>query len=252
MEGGLPGIDWRLVLGTSLLVWALAQTRRFVHRDAAVIPSRLVGQNRLALWLYALLMLPGTVLHELSHAGAATLMMVEVHAFDLSPSRDEESITLGTVETDRPDILRRTVVGLAPLFIGTVAVLVISALAFDLNQVYAALVAGKWPDALHILTASIAHWWDWLAVYLVFAISASMFPSPDDLPRGPRIAVSLLPILLAGGVDLGASFWPWLVNATNTAFRWLVLIFAFTLVIDLPILLLLTASTEAIEKQFPR
>jgi uncharacterized membrane protein YczE len=251
MPTGLPRVEWGLVIGTSALFLILAWTRRFLHQSASLIPGMLIGQNRLALLLYALLMWPGTLLHEASHAVAAALLGVNVRSFSMSPTKDESGTTLGTVGTDTTDILRRTLIGLAPLLVGTITVLLISLLAFDLTQVYEALVHGRLHEAVSTLAANLSDWWGWLAVYLVFVVSANMFPSPDDLPPRMQIPLLFLPVLIAGAVDLASSLFPWLVEPTNTVFRWMLLILGFTLVIDLPILLLLTASTEAVSRQFP-
>jgi hypothetical protein len=251
MPGGLPRIDWGLVIGTSILFLILAWTRRFLHQSVSLIPGILIGQNRLALLLYAWLMWPGTLLHEASHAVAAALLGVNVRSFSLSPTKDEDGTTLGTVGTEQTDILRRIIVGLAPLVVGTATVLLISMLVFDLTQVYKTVMQGHWAEAVHTLAASLSHWWGWLSVYLIFVVSANMFPSPDDLPRWVEILLLFLPVLTAGVVDLGSPLIPWLVEPTNTVFRWMLLILGFTLVIDLPILLLLTAGTEAVVKQFP-
>ena len=251
MPGRLPAVEWGLVIGTSVLFLILAWTRRFLHQSVSLIPSMLIGRNQLALLLYAWLMWPGTLLHEASHALTAMLLGINVRSFSLSPTKDEDGTTLGTVGTEQTDVLRRIIVGLAPLVVGTATVLLISMLVFDLTQVYRMVGQGHRAEAVHTLAASLSHWWGWLSVYLIFVVCANMFPSPDDLPRWVEILLLFLPVLIAGIVDLGSSLIPWLVEPTNTVFRWLLLIFGFTLAIDLPILLLLTAGTEAVAKQFP-
>lgn len=247
MQGGVPSIDWGLVLGTTLLFFVLSRMQLYMHQDAALIPQVLVGSNRVALWLYAALMFPGTLLHEISHAVTATAVGVNVQGLNMAPKDD----ALGSVQIEKPDVLRRVIIGLAPLFTGTCVVLAISALAFDLTHVYDALIAGQWHEAVDTVAVNLSNTWGWIAVYVVFAVSANMFPSRADIPRGLQIALFFLPILIAGVVDLGSSWLPWLVELTNTAFRWLLIIFGFTLAIDLPILLLLTAGTEAAARQFP-
>jgi hypothetical protein len=247
MQGGVPRIDWWLVIGTTFFFIVLARTRLYLHHDAILIPSMLIGTNRLALWLYALFMFPGTLLHELSHAGAALALLVDVHSFSVAPTDD----VLGMVRIEKPDVVRSTIIGLAPLFVGTSIVLIVSALVFDLTHVYDALVQGNWATAANTVIANLSSIWEWAAVYVVFVVSANMFPSHADIPRWLQIVLLFLPVLIAGAISLAAPLAPWLVEATNTVFRWLLLIFGFTLAVDLPILLLLTASTEAIAKQFP-
>jgi hypothetical protein len=210
------------------------------------MPSILIGRNRIALWLYAALMFPGTLLHEISHATTATALGLDVRAFDMVPRED----ALGSVQIEKPDIVRRTIIGLAPFFAGMCVVLAIGAVVFDLTHVYDALVAGDWSEAVGTVAQSLSNTWGWIALYIIFAVSANMFPSPTDIPLRFQIAFLMVPVVFAGLVDLGASRLQWLVNLTNTAFQWLLLISGFTLAIDLPILLLMTAGSEAIAGQF--
>jgi hypothetical protein len=246
MDGELPGIDWGLVLGTTLLFAMLARTQLYLHYEAALMPSMLIGHNRVALWLYAALMFPGTLLHEISHASMATALGIDVQAFDMVPRED----ALASVRIEKPDIVRRVLIGLAPFFTGMCVVLAVGALAFDLTHVYNALVAGQWGEALRTATQNLSSIWGWIALYVVFAVSANMFPSPTDIPPRVQLVFLTFPSLFAGLVDLGGSRLPWLVNLTNTGFQWVLLIFGFTLAIDLPILLLMTAGSEAIAGQF--
>jgi hypothetical protein len=246
MQGELPRIDWALVLGTTLAFVALARTQLYLHHEAALMPIMLIGHNRVALWLYAAAMFPGTLLHEISHATTATALGVDVQAFDMVPRDD----TLGSVQIEKPDIVRRMLIGLAPLFTGMCVVLAIGALAFDLTHVYSAIVAGNWSQAFEIAVTPLSSVWGWIALYVIFAVSANMFPSPSDIPPRVQIVFLTLPSLFAGLVAVVGSRLPWLVNLTNTAFQWLLLIFGFTLAIDVAVLLLLTAASEAFAGQF--
>jgi hypothetical protein len=247
MQGGVPRIDWWLVIGTTFLFVVLARTRIYLCHDAALIPHMLVGVNRFALWLHALFMLPGTLLHEMSHAVAALVLLVDVQSFSVIPTGE----TLGEVHIERPDIFRSTLIGLAPLFTGTLVVLLISALAFDLSLLYQAIAQSDWVTIANSIHGRLSNTWTWVAIYIIFVVSASMFPSKSDISPPLQILLLFIPVFIAGLVHLTAPYTPWLVEPTNTLFRWLSLIFGFTLVVDLPILLLFTASTEAIARQFP-
>jgi hypothetical protein len=71
MESELSSIDWELVISTGIVFSMLALTHALLNYKALSIPIGLVGYNRIALWLYTLLVLPGIILHELSHAVTA-------------------------------------------------------------------------------------------------------------------------------------------------------------------------------------
>ena len=72
-------IYFALTLAT--LIWL----GRWITRQVQVIGFRLTGSERLALLLYYLLLLPGIILHELSHAVVAVLLGLRVSQFSLGP-----------------------------------------------------------------------------------------------------------------------------------------------------------------------
>lgn len=250
MSGGLSGIDWRLVIGITAATVVLALTNRFLHYNTQIIPAALVGMNRLALWLYALVMWPGTLLHEVSHALTALVLLVEVQHISLVPTVEGDRVTLGYVRLGKTDVLRHSLIGLAPIIVGIGAILFVGVLAFDLDGIHAALTAGDWATAIHALGASLSSKWDLLAVYLIFVVSANMFPSPSDrrawLPVLFFLAIIAIAAVVAG---VGSVLEHWLAAPVNTILRWILFAMGFTLAIDLPILFLLAAGTRAVFKR---
>lgn len=250
MSGGLSGIDWRLVIGVVIATVMLALTNRFLHYNTQVIPAALFGVNRVALWLYALVMMPGTILHEVSHALAATVLLVPVHRISFAPEVEGDHISLGYVHTDRADVLRQSLIGLAPIIAGIGAIILIGVLAFDLDKIHTALLRGDWLAAIYALGASLSSKWDWLAVYLIFSVSANMFPSPSDRHAWLPVLFFLAIIAIAAAVaGIGSVLERWLAAPVNTLLRWILFVLGFTLVVDLPILLLLAAGTRAVFKR---
>lgn len=251
MSGNVPSVDWSLIIGAEVFFVVLLWTKKYIHYETRTIPRALIGANRVALYIYWLIMLPGVILHELSHALAALILFVNVQGIVISPTEDEGSVILGMVRHEKAGLLRSMIIGIAPLVAGVLIVLLIGALAFDLTGIYRALVSGDWPTAIRLPTASLAHWWGWGALYLIFTFSANMFPSSADLLPWMWWGLAAAPFLIAALAQLAAPLLPWLVMLVNSAFRGLTLILAFTIVVDIPMLLLLTASAEAIVKQFP-
>lgn len=247
MASGLSGLDWKTVVNTGILFIVLALTQRALHAHALIIPVVLVGVNRFALWLYFLLMFPGVLVHELSHAIAATLLLVDVHSLSVRPRVEQDGIVLGEVYTGGGGFLRHSIVGLAPLIAGLGTIFGISAWAFNFAGVHRALVASDWSQAATMLTMGFSNGWDWLAVYLIFAVSVNMFPSRSD--RRYWLPV-LLFLALALGVAVATGFISplvdWLIELINILFRQLLFIIGFTLIVDLPILLLFVTITRAV------
>jgi hypothetical protein len=245
-------VNWALVIGTLAIVGVLATLRAFGHAHVRLIPVHLFGDNRFALWLYAMFMLPGTVIHELAHAGAATLLGVDVQGISMSPSVQRNWITLGYVRHGPTDVARHALIGVAPLLAGTLVIALIGLLAFDLGAVYDEMTSGNWPEGLRLLFGAFTSWEAWLAAYLVFVTSINMFPSPTDRQGFLPVGLFLLVLLgLALLIGLGPSLLHWLARPVNLVFQWLFLVFGVTLVLDILFTVLLAAGHEAVARQFP-
>lgn len=80
------------------------------------------GSRRWAISFTAILLFPGTVIHELSHMFVAEILGVRTGKLTLVPEAIEESteeIRTGTVAIAQTDPVRRTVIGLAPVLVVT-------------------------------------------------------------------------------------------------------------------------------------
>lgn len=130
--------------------------------------------------LFALLVWPGTVLHELSHWGVALLLGGKPTAPDLVPVRTERGRwRLGSIGIRRVRWFNALPIGLAPLLLAPAAVWLL----------------------LHATRTPATHWSHWLGLYGVAAIAASCLPSIADWKIvASRPLGSLLYLLLAAGL----------------------------------------------------
>ena len=193
-----------LLTATIWLILALPAVvvlQRWIHRHLQGIALLLTGRTSWAVVLYALVLFPGVLLHELSHWLMATLLFVRTGKVALLPQlQDDGTIQLGAVEyykTDNVGALRESLIGGAPLIAGTVAVLLISLRVFNVELLTQAFARG---DLGAILLAMGSFWQTpdvlvWL--YLFFAISNAMMPSASDRRAWPAFGLTLL---IAGGV----------------------------------------------------
>lgn len=111
--------------------------------------------------IIALLFFPGVVVHELSHMFAAGILFVPVGDINLMPKLSESGeLRLGSVMIGKTDILRRAIIGLAPLVVGLMIVLGIPFMLQDSSATF--------------LFAAIA-------IYLLFEIGNTMFSSRKDM-----------------------------------------------------------------------
>lgn len=134
-------------------------------------------------FLYVLLFLPGTFVHELAHFIAAKLLFVHVGKFSLKPEKREKEIILGSVSILNTDFIRKFLVGTAPVIFGLIIILA---------TVY---LVKKWDltsDFRVVITVG----------YLMFVIGNSMFSSKADLEGAWKIAFLAI-IIFAGLYFLG-------------------------------------------------
>ncbi len=234
-------------LATTLILLLLVE--RWIHRHLQGVMLLLTGDPEMAVMLYALPLLPGIVIHELSHAFSAILLGVRVGHISIRPKRAGQRIQLGFVPVEETDALRASLIGLAPLLVGSSVILLIGYWVFGLGAVGPSLAAGNWSTVtagfLQALKASDA----WIWAYLIFTVSNTMMPSRADRQAwGPIILFLFLvgaSIWIAG---LGPAIVASLANPLATALNWLATMCAITIVIDLPFALLIALAEKLLER----
>ncbi|PIP62576.1 hypothetical protein COS31_03425 [Candidatus Roizmanbacteria bacterium CG02_land_8_20_14_3_00_36_15] len=104
--------------------------------------------------------LPGTIVHEMGHFVAATVMMLRVYSVNIFPQWEKNQIKLGSVIYEKKDIVRSILVGIAPIFF-----------AFFFF----------WFLARFKMFPGQNFWLNILFGYIVFTVSSTMFSSKKDL-----------------------------------------------------------------------
>jgi hypothetical protein len=208
---------------------------RWITRQVQLLGLHLTGDERAAQMTYYLLMLPGILLHELSHVLMAKLIGLKVGAFSLGPrAQNQTSIELGSVTVSRADVFRESLVGLAPFLSGTAVLVLVGTRVFDvqaLGQAGSAEGVGGLMRALPGIW-QVPDFWIW--TYIIFVVSNAMMPSPSDrqpwLLAGIYLAVALGGVYLLVGLPVLP---PALAGWAAGVLQVLTLSFLFTLVLDL-------------------
>jgi hypothetical protein len=145
-----------------------------------------------ALYGHFFLLLPGTFLHELSHLVAAKLLGVRTGALTLQPKPQRSgAVQFGSVTYQKSDPVRESLIGLAPLLVGSVVVALLAHWRFRLAP-DALLALDSLPARLgQVLQTSDA----WLWLYLMMSISNAMLPSPSDRQAWPTLGLYLAVIV---------------------------------------------------------
>lgn len=114
----LTGLIWFL-----LMLVPLVFLQRLLHRELQAVFLILTRDARLTMGLFSIIFLPGVFLHELSHFLTAKILLIPTGKFSIFPqSLPDGRVQLGYVETARSDAARDSLVGAAPLIVGTLFV----------------------------------------------------------------------------------------------------------------------------------
>src|SRR5512141_2729677 len=107
--------------------------QQWLHRHIQGIGLVLTGNAGCAVRLLFYLLLPGVLLHEGSHYLMAKLLFVRTHGFQVGVGKARKrQISLGSVNVERSDPIRESLIGVAPFAVGVAAIWVLLAAAFEL------------------------------------------------------------------------------------------------------------------------
>ena len=169
--------------------------------------NSLGGGYRAFTAIWSIIFLPGTIIHEMSHFFAAAFTGTHIGKVEIFPTfNDEQSIRLGSVETQQLGLFRGFIVGSAPFLIGLglliwlSSTLEISNFKFQISN--------------------------FLQLYLFFTISNSLFLSWVDFKHAlPLIVIAVIlgAVFFAIGVQPMISTDPLIfeiISRLQTALAW--------------------------------
>jgi hypothetical protein len=199
----------------------------------------IMKNKRLVGLIYGFLFLPGVLLHEGSHWLVAKLLRVRTHRFSLVPTWvDEGTLRFGYVEMTKTDHFRASLVGLAPMVLGTAAVLLIALEVLALDVVFGVMIEGDLSLAYAQFKGVLNQPDVWLWMYLLITISNMMLPSASDraswVPVGVFLALLLIPVIL-WQPDVAKI--EWLNGLVEGSFKSLATAFGVTALLDLLLVL---------------
>ena len=222
-------------------IWLVAATivlvpvTRWFSEHVRGLALLLTANPIAAIYVYFFLLLPGTLTHEISHLLVAKVLGVRTLRLSLGPKpRPSGDVQFGAVEYQRADPLRESLVGLAPLLIGSALVLVIAHGRLGLGT-QAMLHLEALPARLVAMTRAQDAW---LWVYLLVAIANAMLPSAADRRAWSSTLIYL--VLAAIAIYVAGALLQARIPAEATS--WLAqriadLAFAFTLTVLLDLLI---------------
>lgn len=187
-------------------------------------------------------------MHETSHFLMAKLLGVRTGKFSVIPQATGDGyLTLGYVETERSDIVRDSLIGLAPIIAGSAFVAYAGVVQLRLDALWHVLSNGQIQLFLMglKLLPSIPDIFLWF--YLTFAVSSTMLPSESDrrawLPLGLWIGAILLLAIISG---VGTWMLENLAPVLDPLLRSIALLFALSNIVHIVLLIPLHFLRRAI------
>ena len=140
----------------------------------------LTRSRTIAIWIVSIVFFPGTVVHELAHLFTAEILGVHTGKLTLIPeSLEGTEIKAGGVMIAETDPLRRTLIGLAPVYVG---IAVLAALSYFISQNI---------TVINVITI--------IVFYGMFSVSNSMFSSQEDMK-------GVIPFMITVGIFAAAGY----------------------------------------------
>ncbi len=192
----MPG-PWSPLLWSALFlvaIWWL--TRKLAFFLISTI-YQLTGSQQVAVVTYALLFLPGTLVHEFAHWLMAKLLGVKTAGFDILPKVTKGGeVRLGSVDVRGGGLLEHTLIGMAPMLLGGVITIGLSYLLVDVQAMQQAVQSEQVDAVFQAFIQAFHHPDALILLYLLFTISSSMFLSASDRAPIQQMALYLLLVLL--------------------------------------------------------
>jgi hypothetical protein len=234
--------SWVPLIALVATLLPLLWVKRWITEHVQELSMRWVGDPDVALTLYFVLLLPGVLIHELSHLLMALLLRVRVRRFSLGPVRRGrgQRVSLGSIEVANVDPVRGSLIGLAPLLAGSAVILLIGNRVLGVDELGAAFSTWGVPGVLAGLgrVIRVSDFGLWL--YLIFAVSNAMLPSESDLqfvrPVLLFLGIIAVVLLVVSGLPAVPERASLLVNRGAGYLAWA---FGLTLAVDLVFVLII-------------
>jgi len=175
-------------------------------------------------------------MHEISHAIVAKLAGSEIVAISLFPEETEQRLTLGYVEHRGADEMFLGLVGMAPLFMGSMIVTLLLRYGFSISWSLLLDNPGRLTSTIAKVAGLILSRRSPIMLYLLFAFGNGSMPSYSDWRYWGRTLAILTICCLAIGIVMSQV-------APNTIYieRWLsilsMLIVEFTMICAMNVLI---------------
>jgi hypothetical protein len=174
---------------------------------------------------------------------------VRVGGISVQPERVKGRIRLGSVPVEKTDIVRASLIGLAPLLTGTGVILLIGHWAFNMDVIRSAILAQDWRQAGRGIASMLKAVDAWIWAYVIFTVSNTMTPSQADRQGwlGITLFVALITALI-WLVGLGPAIWANVAAQLSLSLTWLTTALSLTLIVDVPFVATIMLMERTLER----
>jgi hypothetical protein len=220
------GFWWLLVC-----LGPLFYIQKTFHKEFQGLLLAITRRVELSLILYSILLLPGVILHELSHFIFAKILLVRTGRISLTPENmGNGRLRLGYVETEESGFLRDALIGFAPLLIGMIFVGVIGEGKLGLLTLWQAVSSLNLEIIVDTikLVINLPNYWVWF--YVTVTVSSTMMPSDSDRRAWFSFFLAVALIIFIGiVVGIGPFFIDSLLNPLNKILQSIALVCTFSI-----------------------
>jgi hypothetical protein len=144
-------------------------TSRFISRSLFVLFYKIFKSTKASILSLAILFFPGVAIHELSHFLMAEILQVKTHEIEFMPEVMGDEVKMGSIQIEKTDIVRRMLIGVAPIIIGSVFIFSI------LFYFFTAITVENAFSSIFLGIQSV------LIMWMVFVTANTMFSSKKDV-----------------------------------------------------------------------
>jgi len=176
-------------------LFGLSFTRNSITNSFVRLSLKSTRSPKLGIFTYSLLYFPGTLIHELSHALMAIFLGVRTGKLHLFPKFDPKtkSLALGSVEIEKKDFFRLSLIGAAPTFFGILIIYFLTLWRFPNLSI---TQLSDIPSTFFSFLTQTLSALELITLYLIITIAGSFHLSSSDRRPFPLVIIFSLPLII--------------------------------------------------------
>ncbi len=237
-------------LSLAVVLLPLLYAEKWVHRHLYGIGWVLTEDTRSATMLYYVLLAPGVFLHEFTQWLVAGALRIPTKKIRIWPEPQKDgTLRLDFVQLNKSGPLGAAIIGAAPMIAGILVVWGISNYILNLDELLAALHTNDLTAIGRALRrlGSTPDFYLWL--YMLFAISNAMWPTPADRQGWPLLfggGALVVAVLVALGT--GEALLRTYRNSVMPVLEHLTTVVGMVWLVELPAMVALSLSEKLLER----